>query len=416
MTTYPPLSKDPSFDPSAHRIIPFSDLLEENGAALQQLKQEFKTRGWCIVKFPDAPVKAKKREEGGLWGIPNPDTFYKFPISTRTAISSLSSFFAGPESTKVKTRGYSSVPHKESIHITTPDMMFADARPNPKEIHEWCELWDEVSVAFIESIAPQVFSCTQATLAHRADLPVAWSNQRGMLDIAHYLNNKTATLSHEIGFSTEDVNCVPHYDPGLLSISFLSTQEGLQLKDPQTDTWFAGPVNTVPGQENLGVIWLGEAAVTASKGEFRAGVHRVVYPQTPVSRITAWYEMCTTDQVNEEANGSSLPSVGPVKLHNLPNSKSITLTGDRRLIERHYGIPMSKSGRPFKNQRFRAAYSAEHNTRKNTGGPTLPYFESVAAKKWGEAMELDQAPINATLAPPPPSFPTNNSNFHKNVM
>ena len=36
------------------------------------------------------------------------------------------------------------------------------------------------------------------------------------------------------------MNCVPHYDPGLLSISFLSTHEGLQLKDPTTGTWFAG--------------------------------------------------------------------------------------------------------------------------------------------------------------------------------
>ena len=59
-------------------------------------------------------------------------------------------------------------------------------------------------------------------------------------------------------------------------------------------------MNTVAGQEDLGVIWLGEAAVRASKGELREGVHRVVYPQTPVSRISAWYELCTTDQVNQE--------------------------------------------------------------------------------------------------------------------
>lgn len=82
---------------------------------------------------------------------------------------------------------------------------------------------------------------------------------------------------------------MPHYDPGLLSLSFLSTHDGLQLRDPATGRWFAGifiniylnnlnklfinaiigPVNTRKGQENLGVIWLGEAAVNASKGRFK---------------------------------------------------------------------------------------------------------------------------------------------------
>jgi hypothetical protein len=59
-------------------------------------------------------------------------------------------------------------------------------------------------------------------------------------------------------------------------------------------------VNTQPGQEGLGVLWLGAAAVTVSKGEFKAGVHRVVYPRIATPRITAWYEVCTVDQVNQE--------------------------------------------------------------------------------------------------------------------
>lgn len=31
-----------------------------------------------------------------------------------------------------------------------------------------------------------------------------------------------------------------HYDPGLLSLSFLSTHDGLQLHNPTTNTWHAG--------------------------------------------------------------------------------------------------------------------------------------------------------------------------------
>lgn len=61
-----------------------------------------------------------------------------------------------------------------------------------------------------------------------------------------------------------------------------------------------GPVNTQAGQENIGIIWLGEAAVKASQGALRAGVHRVTYARTASPRLTAWYEVCTVDQANRE--------------------------------------------------------------------------------------------------------------------
>lgn len=44
-------------------------------------------------------------------------------------------------------------------------------------------------------------------------------------------------------------------------------------------------MNTRAGQEDLGVIWLGEAAKKASKGELEVGIHRVVYPPTSIPRI-----------------------------------------------------------------------------------------------------------------------------------
>ena len=77
-----------------------------------------------------------------------------------------------------------------------------------------------------------------------------------------------------------------------MSLSFLL----LSLLSP----CFLGPVNTEKGQEDLGVVWLGDAGVKASKGALRAGVHRVVYPQVAQPRIAAWYEMCTVDQLNQD--------------------------------------------------------------------------------------------------------------------
>jgi hypothetical protein len=58
----------------------------------------------------------------------------------------------------------------------------------------------------------------------------------GMLDIVSYFNNKSGFQPPHNGQTIEEVNCVPHYDPGLLSISILSTHEGLQLKNMANDS------------------------------------------------------------------------------------------------------------------------------------------------------------------------------------
>ncbi|CAF3467980.1 unnamed protein product [Rotaria socialis] len=76
--------------------------------------------------------------------------------------------------------------------------------------------------------------------------------------------------------SAEEVNCVPHYDPGLLSISILSTHEGLQLKNMTNNEWIDELL-----QPNIGVIWLGEAAYRTTQNRLKPGIHRVIYPQDP---------------------------------------------------------------------------------------------------------------------------------------
>ncbi len=91
-------------------------------------------------------------------------------------------------------------------------------------------------------------------MIERADLPLQ-EEHFGMLDIVSYFNDKNGFEPPHNGQTTEEVNCVSHYDPGLLSISILSTYEGLQLKNMTNDEWIDGPL-----EPNIGVIWLGEAA------------------------------------------------------------------------------------------------------------------------------------------------------------
>eukprot|EP01115_Flamella_aegyptia_P005753 TRINITY_DN24100_c0_g2_i1.p1 TRINITY_DN24100_c0_g2~~TRINITY_DN24100_c0_g2_i1.p1 ORF type:complete len:184 (+),score=29.90 TRINITY_DN24100_c0_g2_i1:223-774(+) len=167
-----------------------------------------------------------------------------------------------------------------------------------------------------------------------------------MLDVAHYFNKTKAPIPQpKIGQSTDEVNCVPHYDPGLLSISFFSDSEGLELQDANGN-WVPGPVNTVEGQERIGVLWLGEGAVKASKNPVKAGIHRVVYPEHGKPRLTAWYEMCTVAQATEREDKSLTP--GEIKMDSMPGSAPIVAQkGDSvnsilQKIERKRGIPMSK--------------------------------------------------------------------------
>ncbi|CAF1074608.1 unnamed protein product [Adineta steineri] len=77
-----------------------------------------------------------------------------------------------------------------------------------------------------------------------------------MLGIVSYFDtNRSVQPPPSNGQIIDQVSCVPHYDPGLFSISILSTHEGLQLKDMTNNEEIDGPL-----ESNIGVIWLGEAA------------------------------------------------------------------------------------------------------------------------------------------------------------
>jgi len=213
-----------------------------------------------------------------------------------------------------------------------------------KSVENLSSILDDMTMNITLALSKVLFEAKASVLARKADIPVGFGRHFGMLDFAYYYNTKTVETTPEVGTSVDEVNCVPHYDPGLLSLSFLSNTEGLQLKDPTTDKWVDGPVTTNPGEHDIGVIWLGEAALKVSKN-LKAGIHRVVYPKVPAPRLTAWYEMCTIKQATEpegtyEASTltvSNLPGSTPIKVKE--GTKKIDIL---RKIERHKGVPMSK--------------------------------------------------------------------------
>jgi hypothetical protein len=192
-----------------------------------------------------------------------------------------------------------------------------------------------------------------------------------MLDIVHYFNEKTGpTKTPEVGYDTDEVNCVPHYDPGLFSLSILSTCDGLQLKDQRQNKWIDGPNNSQVDQSNIGVIWLGEAASILTGNRFKSGIHRVAYPRIPhQQRLTIWQEVCTESQIKQlfeqDNNAQRLPSGAEVILANQPNSKpmSVLLGGETpvafmKRVESRRGLSLSKSGRSDIRVRSKPDYQA----------------------------------------------------------
>lgn len=315
---------DPTFDATLHNIISLSQALKGDRDALGQMKKEFISKGWCIIQLPEKP-------QFSWFGL-----VQHAHIPTNTCLAILNSFFANaPEGTKHLS--YSTTPHKQSVHINTPNQ--ALEIPIMKQ---WASVLDGIASELIEKLAGPVFEVHDgASLARAADLPLAHGLHMGMLDIVRYYNNQTTLASPEVGYSTTEVNCVPHFDPGLLSISFFSSFQGLQLRDPTNNTWFAGPVNTNHGQENFGVIWLGEAAVAASEGKFQSGIHRVVYPHVAHPRITAWYEICTMTQARNEANDES-PKEGTFTLRNIFGAFPKINFSMKSELDSRYGLASSK--------------------------------------------------------------------------
>ena len=128
-------------------------------------------------------------------------------------------------------------------------------------------------------------------MIEQANLPLK-EEHFGMFDIVSYFNEKHGFEPPSNGQSTEEVNCVSHYDPGLLSISILSTHEGLQLKDMNTNQWIDAPL-----ESEIGVIWLGEAAVRLTDNHLKPGINRVIYRQEGKPRLAMLYEVYTKAQL-----------------------------------------------------------------------------------------------------------------------
>lgn len=327
-----------------HPLLDFQKLLIGNTSEIARLENEFRTHGWCFVLLPKDDDQIKKK--------------------INHAQRRLNRFFAHSEQEKSRyvsstAFGYSRIDHKEGIKILTDQ--YGRSQPHqtlPTEIEDTLNVLAVFLRHFtdlLQSIIYKMPTVVNSSSRHT----VALSNFT-MLDIVNYFNERTGPAQvPNIGLNTHEVNCVPHFDPGLFSLSILSTCDGLQLKDRLRNNWVDGPVNTQADQQYIAAIWLGEAASHLTQNQFQTGIHRVIYPRTPhQARLTIWQEVCTISQIEPLLNNTSAPAIYEngtvVELANQPESLPMKIRSDAnsynqlmRKVEKERGISMSKSGRHY---------------------------------------------------------------------
>jgi isopenicillin N synthase-like dioxygenase len=321
---------------SAHPIVDLSQISHwfSDANAVATLVKELRTKGWCLVKL-------------------TPDVTPNEEFTT-----SIKKFFTEtPREEKLKKHAapfsfaYSAVDHKEGFRYLTGyerQVKLKKYVPASWEQHlrSFSYEMDQALMSIMLAITEPLFGMSSVEMAKEADLPVAWGNQISMIDIVHYFNNNpnSPVVPPNVGHSVAEVNCVPHIDPGLISLSVLSTAEGLQLQDPDTKQWVDAPTEL-----GLGVVWTGEAATKISKGAVRSGVHRVIYPKTHNKpRLTIWAEACTCRQI-EPPSETTTPKEGVASI-TLSNASNVSIEVDQDMskadflfkVERVTGLPMSK--------------------------------------------------------------------------
>lgn len=281
-------------------------ILEGNDNAIKNICKSLINRGYAFIILPDFLIK----EIDNLMVIIN--NFFDKELEYKTP------FFKKPMF------GYFDVGHKESFRLFTGSRIQENIYPYQfDKIQNFAQYIDKIMYSLSLLLSPYIFP-NLINKSKELDIPFFNGSQSwAMFDITKYYNDG----------SRKEINCLEHYDPGLLSLSLRSTEPGLQLKN-EHGNWINAPTN-----KNIAMLWAGNAA-TQINPKIKPGIHRVINPVAdPLNnvikknpRIAIWYEICASYQEHKE----------------LLNDK----TEKARKLEDLTGIPMSKSGIPMSKKSY----------------------------------------------------------------
>jgi len=294
------------------RGVPLQGLLDGDLETVASVETDLRRRGWALVELTRELSEA-----------------------VTDAREPLEAFFGKKETYKTRFAhppifGFVQVPHKQSLRVLTGERLQEQRLPQEcgANVRRLAALLDTAIVGVAGSLlqGTSLFPIIGSVnaLGRMLDLPLLQEGADkpfAMLDVAYYLNDR---IPGDGGAGTlPPMNCVEHYDPGLFSLSVLSTEAGLQLYDQGSDEWVDAPA--VDGgsraQPIVAVLWSGTAAVDGSKGAIKPAIHRVQYPkEAGRPRMSMWLELCTAAQEHSELLGGELQDIDATDIAQLPKN------------------------------------------------------------------------------------------------
>jgi isopenicillin N synthase-like dioxygenase len=273
-------------------IFPLDSILQNNKTVIEKFSDSIKIRGYAYVKL--SPEIVGQVDEC----VKNIEDFFKNEKEYKELY------------TKKPIFGYFDAKHKESFRLLTGKRLSEHKLPIKfEQINKMSNLSDKLMHRLCRMTTPYLFPDIDEKLK-QIDIPLfRFNNYWGMFDITKYKNDGSKT----------GLNCNAHYDPGLLSIHYRSTQPGLQLKNEHGE-WISPPKDN-----NVAIIWAGDVA-TKINPDIKHGMHRVANNGIGTPRIAIWYEICSAEQEHKEL--------------------ITTETKELAKIEHYSGIPISKSMAP----------------------------------------------------------------------
>jgi hypothetical protein len=197
----------------------------------------------------------------------------------------------------------------------------------PLQLASLCDLtqlFDDTMTRLLDNVSLPFFGVAPDTLGEFCNLPILQTARAkqdqffqrwAMMDVAHYFNDQEVFDRKASKKLPENINCAAHFDPGLLSLSVLSTTPGLELFDFACNAWYRFDNSDEEQQRRLdpddgkgnnssrpsaglghdkAILWCGKAANFANS-EMYPCVHRVTR-EVGRPRLAMWYEICTASQ------------------------------------------------------------------------------------------------------------------------
>jgi len=240
----------------------------------QILEKCLSKRGWCFIKLGEDLIKTTDQciKESQLFFQLRDDYKQKFSYPPRY--------------------GYLNHESRQSFRVLSGNL--CNEMDLPEEmlnIKKICKILDSITWNIINICSQRIFGIIPSLLGEKKQIPFLMNKGPktgfGMLDIVQYKNQ-----------DDNEYNVAPHGDPGLFSLSLISTSPGLQMLDPENNVWIDVPLEAA-------VLWCGAAAEEVTEGRIKCGWHRVQKAQQ--SRTTIWYEVCSMEQIpkNIQQNGFS---------------------------------------------------------------------------------------------------------------